>query len=124
VNLYDSEPEGYEPEGEDSPLIQYLVATVGCAVCGQSYTAKDIDILDHRGDAWIIMLACPHCGTRGLVLAMVTDREHLHVISELDEEELESFADLPPISDDDVLDWHEFLRNYAGDLHGLLKATD
>lgn len=120
MNDYDD----FEPEEGESPLIQYLVATVGCAVCGESYTAEDIDILDHRGDAWIIMLACPHCGTRGLVLAMVTDRERPEVVGELEEAELKSLAELPPISGDDVLDWHEFLRNYEGDLAGLLETKD
>jgi hypothetical protein len=117
------EPDGVEPEGE-SPLIQYLVATVGCAVCGESYGAEDIDVLDHRGDAWIIMLACPHCGTRGLVLAMVADRGRPQIIGEVSEADAEELDELPPISGDDVLDWHKFLQNYDGDLNSLLGIGD
>jgi len=108
-----------EPE---NTLIQYLVATVGCAMCGASYAAEDVKVLDHRGNAWIIILACSQCGTRGLVLAMVTNQGQPDRLGELSAAEMETFANMPPLDGDDVLDWHMFLRDYEGDLAGLLEA--
>ncbi len=107
---------------EQRAYIKYLISNLRCPICHHRYTADDILVVDHKDGVWCMAIACPECETRGLVFAIVRNQqvEEADLPAELASQELVSIADRGPITVDDVLDLHEFLRDYHGDMVELL----
>ncbi len=104
-------------------LIQRLVANIQCAVCGEAYVMDNVQILGHQDDLWISAVTCAHCHTQGLIFAVVRGGElDSEVISELTPDEMDALEELGDITADEVLDLHEFLKDFDGDLFQLLGA--
>lgn len=96
------------------PLDHRLALSDGhrCTVCDERVPAARVKLLAWRDDLAFLQLDCGAClsTTLGFVLAGVGDESApLHRPD--------------PISSDDVLDMHQLLATWRGDLTGLL-ATD
>ena len=101
--------------------IKYLISHLRCPMCDQRYTTDDILLIEHRDELWCMAIACPECETRALVFALVrSDEAQVEPVTDLTAEELASFAHREPITTDDVLDFHDYLRDYGGDMAELL----
>lgn len=111
-----------EPEGPgEHAFMRYLISQIRCPVCDHRYSPDDVLIMGHRDELWIMALVCPECETRGLVFALVEEPEELsEPLADLTPEEVARFEQRGPITADDVLDFHEFLRDYGGDMAGLI----
>ena len=105
---------------EKRELIKHLVASIPCAVCQHCYEPDDVRIVEHHGEIWILAVKCDHCGTQGLVFAMIKEEE-METVSDLAPQEWARFREMPRIDADDVLDVHEFLRDFDGDLVSLFE---
>lgn len=84
-----------------------------CSVCEERVPVARVKLLAWRDDLAFLQLECAAClsTTLGFVLAGRSDEP----------------ADVPaagPISSDDVLDMHQFLATWRGDLTGLLAQDD
>jgi len=108
-----------------SLIVDYLVAHTQCGGCGQRYAAEDVQVRRRREDMWLASMVCRHCGLHRLVMATVnspqaqeTDRP-----GEAGSEARDVPVERVPISGDDVLDLHKFLRDYNGDMLKLLKES-
>ena len=79
-----------------------------CTVCDERVPAERLRLLAWRDDLVFLQIDCPDClsTTLGFVVAGVTDDE--------------VGPQAPPISADDVLDMHQFLATWRGDLSALL----
>jgi hypothetical protein len=106
---------------EKRELIKHLVASIPCAVCQHHHEPDHVRIVDHHGEIWIVAVKCTHCGTQGLVFAMIQDGEKPEIVNELTSQEWDRFRKMPQIDGDDVLDVHELLRDYDGDFVGLFE---
>lgn len=106
---------------EKPELIRQLVASLPCAVCHHSNAPDNVRVVEHRGEVWVMAVKCSHCGTESLVFAMVKE-EGREVITELTPQEWAKFREMPEISADDVLDVHEFLKDFDGDFIRLFKG--
>lgn len=108
-----------------------LAAQTQCAVCKTPYGREGIQVMGQRGDSWMIAVTCPNCEAEGLMIATV-DKEaehHLSIGREADPkpkimfdvtyDEWFAFQKRPPISKDDVLDMHLFLKDFEGDFQRL-----
>jgi len=102
-------------------FIRHLVANIQCASCGERYARNDIYVLGHHDDVWVSAVVCSHCGTQGLVFATVRGIEQFEVSDSA--EELMAYRELPPLSMDDVLDVHAFLRDFHGDVNELFQEN-
>lgn len=109
-----------EGDKERHFLIKHLISNVRCAVCSQQYEPKDVQILGHQDDLWIMGVTCAHCDTQGMIFAVVREGQPPEVITEMTPEELARMASLSPIDLDDVLDMHRLLRDFKGDFYDLL----
>ncbi len=93
------------------PLDHLLASPDGlrCTVCDQRVPATRIRTLARRDDLTFVEIDCEACAssTLGFLLAGRTD-------------EPAAVHDGDPISTDDVLDMHELLASWRGDLAGLL----
>lgn len=112
-----------------------IAAQTRCAVCKTPYGRHGVHVLGRRSGAWIIAVTCPHCGAEGLMVAAI-DRVGSGDIVRLDKgtdskakimydvtyDEWLAFQKKPPISHDDVLDIHLFLKDFDGDFQRLFQA--
>ena len=82
-----------------------------CTVCDERVPAERLRLLAWRDDLVFLQIDCGGClsTTLGFVGGGATD-------------ERAAGPDLPPISSDDVLDMHQFLATWRGDLSGLLGS--
>ncbi len=110
-----------EEETGGRAYIEYLISQIRCPLCQHRYTADDILIIDHKDEIWLMSLSCPECETRGLVFAIVRSQQmQVEPFTELTPEELAWFEERRTITTDDVLNFHDFLRDYHGDMAELL----
>ncbi len=93
--------------------LRALLDGVGCTVCEASVPPDRIQLLARRDDLVFVEIECPACAstTLGFIVARGLPPEAAR------------FASAPPISGDDVLDMHELLKGWHGDLGGLLRRS-
>jgi len=95
------------------PLDHRLVLPDGlrCTVCDERVPVERLRVLAWRDDLVFLQIDCASClsTTLGFVVAGVTDDGR-------------SEPEPPPISSDDVLDMHQFLASWRGDLSALLGS--
>lgn len=114
-------------DGEERAMrqafIRHLVATLQCVSCGERYTRNDIYVLGHHEDVWVSAVVCNRCGTQGLVFATLHDGNEFELASKPEADELATLKALPPLSMDDVLDVHAFLKSFGGDVQALFREA-
>ena len=107
---------GYTPVRMD-PLDHLLALPDGlrCTVCDERVPATRIRLLAWRDDLAFLQIDCDGCAstTLGFVLGGR---------SEDAEPDAEPVPAADPISSDDVLDMHQLLASWRGDLAGLLQG--
>ena len=84
-----------------------------CSVCDASVPAERVKLLAWRDDLAFLELDCGTCLSTTLGFVMVSQAESA-----------DQLAPAAPISSDDVLDMHELLAAWRGDLTGLLAGEE
>ena len=102
-------------------LIKKLLASIKCGVCGQRYELDNINVLSHDQDLWFLSANCSACHTRCLIDAIVKEGKVPEVITDLTEAELGRFKKVGKLTADDVLEMHNFLKNFDGDFSQLFS---
>ena len=101
------------------PLDHLLALPDGllCTVCDERVPAARVRLLAWRDDLAFLQLDCESClsTTLGFVLGGRTDGPS---------DDPSGVVAADPISADDVLDMHQFLATWRGDLSGLLARGD
>lgn len=103
----------------DERFVKRLMANMKCGVCGQRYESPNVHILGHRDDLWFVGVFCPSCRSQGLVAAVIKEGKVPEFISELSEAEQEKFLKSGIVGADDVLEMHDFLKNFNGNFTRL-----
>jgi hypothetical protein len=88
-------------------------AEARCVSCGARYERASVKILGNTDDYWFVQVVCPACGAQGLGVAIVRS---------VDPALAEDTVGERPIEMDEVLDAHDLLKRYEGDVHGLFPA--
>ena len=102
-------------------FLRRLFSKVSCGICGQKYDAANIKILDQEDGLWVLSVYCGSCGTQGLIAAVVQEGNITEVITDLTEAERERFDDSEVVGVDDVLEMHNFLKEFDGDFASLFS---
>ncbi len=94
-----------------------------CPVCGRSLKGCDIQVLSHEEERFHLQVTCAQCQvTFVVVLAIagggVDDAEGAS------EPQVEPVAQAEPISVDEILDVHLYLRDFQGTLTDLIQHPD
>lgn len=89
-----------------------------CKVCGANHARSEIRLLGRLEAAWIVRVTCWQCET-AIKLLVYVDRERA-AIAPLKERPVR--ARKPPVTLDEVIDAHEFLDRFDGDVHALFAA--
>ena len=94
--------------------LRELLDGISCTVCEERVPGDQIRLLARREDLLFLQVECTACGSTAL--GFLADEA---LLAEIDRE-----AAAPPITTDDVLDMHDLLRTWDGDLVSLLRRDD
>jgi hypothetical protein len=105
------------------------LASFACAACGQAYGQGHIQLIAQREELFFVDLSCNHCGSQAVAIVTIQiDGESARLDSgelvRADEPDPDAAAGGPPVSADDVLDAHELLDGFEGDVHQLIARFD
>jgi hypothetical protein len=98
--------------------VEWLIERLGdarCASCGLRYTKGAVRGIGYENDYWFVYVTCLGCGTQGVGVAMTRTAVAAPTPSTTAPAE-------PEFTSDDVLDAHELLSSYHGDVHGLFGS--
>jgi hypothetical protein len=102
----------------DNDWLDGVFGTVRCANCGAVYGREAITVVGNRDEYWFVRCTCEACGTQGLGVVIVKQVGDAHVVPPRP-----VLATDDGFRVDDVLEAHELLREYAGDVHGLFEKV-
>lgn len=89
-----------------------------CSVCGTNHARSDIRVLGKLDSAWIVRVTCSTCQTAFKLLVVVEEKQT--AVTPVKEERPRDRR-RPPVTVDDVLDAHEALESFAGDVDALFE---
>ena len=101
-------------------FLKRLLSVIKCSNCDYSYQTEDVSVLGQQGDLWFVSVACPSCGIQGLVAAVVEGSSPRELVTDFSEDEYAKFVQSEAIGINDVLDMHNFLKDFDGDISKLL----
>ena len=104
-------------------LIKRLMTSIKCEYCGQKYELRNVDILGHKEGLWVLRVSCSNCHTQYIMAAVVKEDKRPETVAELTETEPGEFYDIM-VEVDDVLDMHNFLKDFDGDFSGLFGREE
>jgi hypothetical protein len=107
----------------EESLIKRLIASIKCGVCGQHYQEDNIEVIEHSEELWFLRVFCSFCHAKSLVAAIIREDDKAEVITDLTEAELERFKGGDLVRVDDVLDMHNFLKDFDGDFPRLFRQV-
>jgi hypothetical protein len=98
-----------------------------CPVCGRSLKGCDIQVLSHEEERFHLQVTCAQCQVTFIVVlaiagGAVEEVESVETPSALAAAEHEPV--LEPISVDEILDVHLYLKSFQGTLKDLLHQPD
>ena len=102
-------------------FLKRFVSTMKCSVCGQRYELSSIKVLGHLEDLWFLSVFCPACHTKGFVAAVIKEGRLPEVVTDLTEADFARLRGVGKVEVDDVLDMHNFLKEFEGDFRRLFS---
>ena len=93
--------------------LRALLDGVGCTVCEERVPADQIRLLARRDDLLFLQVDCRTCGSTSLGF----------IADELPATEADPGAGAAAVSADDVLDMHDLLEGWTGDLRSLVRGA-
>ena len=102
-------------------FLKRLFTMIKCESCGHNYEVSGIEILGHEDNLWLFSASCGFCQTQSLIAIVVKEGKIAEVITDLTEAEYERFSQNMTVGVDDVLDMHNFLKEFDGDLTCMLS---
>lgn len=104
-------------------LIKNIQSMMRCPSCGSSYGADTIHFLGQLDMAALIQLDCGQCGLPVMATIIVSDKNQAtqtKLLSDMSSDDLKH-ASKDPISTDNVVDVHRFLKEFDGDFEQLFS---
>lgn len=121
-------------------LIRRLFTTQHCSHCLSTYEEENVTVLARRSEVWMVMVSCDACGRKGIFVVSFpgssrSERRKAILEAEalgegalteaaLADEPSSAAADPPgsPVTVDDVIDMHQFLKRFDGDFAALFAS--
>jgi hypothetical protein len=98
-------------------LIQNFFSRMHCNYCSHSFAPDDIELIRQEESMFIVNVHCGHCNKQnGIAMVGLESGEDRQAAGlkfadpELTEDEIYRLSDFDPISEDDVLDAHQFIQ--------------
>ena len=103
-------------------LIKKLMSAMKCSACGESYQINNIKIVGHQDDTWFLNISCISCQRQSFVIAIMKGDKPPEIITDLTEKEAAKISQSRTINADDMLDIHNFLKDFDGDFSRLFNS--
>ena len=101
-------------------LLRERAKEYDCNVCGSNHSRSDIRVLGKLESAWIVRVTCTRCQTAFKLLVVM--EEERAAVTPVKEEPARPRR--PAVTVDEVIDAHDFLERYHGDVRTLLAKRD
>jgi hypothetical protein len=95
-----------------------------CPVCGRSLKGCDVHVLSHEEERFHLQVTCAQCQVTFIVVLAIAGGGVEEIESVAPEPVVEAAAAAEPISVDEILDLHLYLKNYQGTLKELIQQPD
>lgn len=105
----------------EEPTIKKLMTSAKCSGCGQRYEAENIEVIGHYNNLWFMRVFCVACRAHYLVTAMVDGETAGEKVTDLSVAEMEKFREAGGLKSDEILDMHDFLKEFDGDFLQLFS---
>jgi hypothetical protein len=97
-----------------------------CTVCHHAFAPEEIHVISRRPDMWMMVVECGECHARNFVAAVLNDgdpEEAQVALRRLSQGEPQTEPEPigPLVGVDDVLEMHDFLREFDGDFLRLFR---
>ena len=106
------------PAGQEQKLKQ-LISSYRCHVCRRCFERDHVRLAARHEQLWIVSVRCSLCRNQQVFWIALKDEGQESILHDDSDIEDTEFAGLPPLTSDDVLDMHEFLRSFNGDFQQL-----
>jgi uncharacterized protein (DUF983 family) len=109
-------------------IVAWLSQILRCPVCGQRYDLEKTRVIEGEdkttiGGSLLVHTDCEKCKS-SVMFSIAIDGPEIFTIAtvtDLTSQEMMKFKDFDPISSDEVLATHEFLRSFDGDFKEAFK---
>jgi hypothetical protein len=110
-------------------ILQWLAYVLRCPVCGQRYSPEQTKIIDANEEKlmtsrnFLVHTDCDRCKS-SVVFSIAIDGPEIFsigMVTDLTSQDTTKFKNVEPITSDEVLATHEFLKDFNGDFRSLLK---
>ena len=102
-------------------IIKEVMTSMKCGVCGQHYEVDNIEVLGYEENLWFLKVLCVACHTQYLAAVVIKEGGAPEIITDLTEAELDKFRNMDRPTTDEVLDMHNFLKDFNGDFAHLFS---
>lgn len=114
----------------DADWLQAQLRSFTCPACGEAYGSSTMRLLAEREGLHFLDMECEHCGSRTVAIVTVELDDAEASIADLSTAQ-ERFPHLehavpgaPVVNGDDVLEMHEFLQRFHGNVTHLFRAAN
>jgi uncharacterized protein (DUF983 family) len=109
-------------------IVAWLSQILRCPVCGQRYDLEKTRVIEGEdkptiGGSLLVHTDCDKCKSSVMFSIAIDGPEIFTVatVTDLTSQDTMKFKDQEPITSDEVLATHEFLRTFDGDFRSALK---
>jgi transcription elongation factor Elf1 len=100
-----------------------LKPLIHCPACNKEYRPAKILLLDQEEKRSTLHLTCDSCGASTLVYVSLSQYGvvSMGVLTDLDQSEAKGLFKEEPVSPDEVLEVHEFLKQHEGGVDDFIR---
>ena len=95
-----------------------------CPVCGRSLKGCDVQVLSHEEERFHLQVTCAQCQVTFIVVLAIAGGAVEEIEKAIPEPDVETVAAAEPISVDEILDLHLYLKNFQGTFKELIQQPD
>ncbi|TMD98226.1 MAG: hypothetical protein E6I72_03735 [Chloroflexi bacterium] len=95
-----------------------------CPVCGRSLKGCEVQVLSHEDERFHLQVTCAQCQVTFIVVLAIAGGAVDEIETSIPEPAEEPVAVAEPISVDEILDLHLYLKTFQGTLTELIHQHD
>jgi hypothetical protein len=95
-----------------------------CPVCGRSLKGCDVQVLSHEEERFHLQVTCVQCQVTFIVVLAIAGAAVEEIEKVAPEPELEPVVAAEPITVDEIIDLHLYLKSFQGTLTQLIQQPD
>jgi hypothetical protein len=95
-----------------------------CPVCGRSLKGCDVQVLSHEEERFHLQVTCAQCQVTFIVVLAIAGGAVEEIQTEIPERDLEPVVAAEPITVDEIIDLHLYLKSFQGTLAELIQQPD